>query len=189
VTTSAGQRFVCFNAQDVELLRPDEVLTTSPISRLGPDLLATDCDFEAIVRRARRRCNAAPMVDTLLDQTVAAGFGNVYKSELLFLFGLYPGRLTETVDDTLIKAIYARGRDLLQQNLGGWSRTTTFDPRPTAALRAGNGPRLYVYRRRAAPCLHCQAPISRALMGKHQRSTYWCPVCQPLTGQANVLSP
>jgi endonuclease-8 len=39
----------------------------------------------------------------------------------------------------------------------------------------------WVYERGGAPCLRCRTPIERALQGEppRQRSTYWCPACQP----------
>jgi endonuclease-8 len=123
------------------------------------------------------------MVDILLDQGIAAGLGNVYKSELLFLYGLAPTTPLSDMSDAALREIFGRGRSLLQANLGGWPRTTTHDPR---LEDAGNPPRLYVYGRAGEPCLRCQTRIVRTACGKHRRGTYACPTCQPESARQGV---
>ena len=60
---------------------------------LGADPLRAKPDVEAMrIRMQRRR---APIGAVLLDQTVIAGIGNVYRAELLFLRGINPLRLGE----------------------------------------------------------------------------------------------
>lgn len=179
LTTSAQDVFVCFNADDVELIAARALQTTSAVSRLGPNLLGTTCDIGAIVSRVRTRAPSAPWVDILLDQSIAAGLGNVYKSELLFLFGLHPLTPESAVDDDVVTHIFERGRQLMQQNLGGWPRTTTYDRRSNPRGLGVLGPRLFVYLRKGEPCLSCAGVIERALMGRLRRSTYFCPSCQP----------
>lgn len=179
LVTSMQAVFVCFDADDVELVQGDGLLPHSPVGRLGPDLLGETCEMPRIVARLRRKKASTPLVDTLLDQSVAAGLGNVYKSELLFLFGLHPTTCAGDITDAAWTDIYTRGRQLMLQNLGGWPRTTTYDRSQDPAGLGMTGPRLYVYRRRAEPCLTCGTPIARALMGRMLRSTYWCPACQP----------
>lgn len=169
--------FACLRAPVVELLRRSELAAHPALSRLGPDLLAEpDPDLAAIVARARRRAPAT-VADLLLDQTVACGLGNVYKSELLFLERLAPRTAPAALADERIAALYARGRDLLRANLGGWRRTTT------RAVRAGEPwplgtPRLWVYDRAGQPCLRCGAPIAVDRHGDLARSTFRCPRCQ-----------
>lgn len=178
LTTSAQDVFVCFNADDVELISADALQSKSPVGRLGPNLLGEHCDISAIVTRVSQRAASTPLVDTLLDQSVAAGLGNVYKSELLYLFGLYPLTQAHDVSDSVLTEIFARGRALMQQNLGGWPRTTTYDRRTNPSGRGVRGPRLFVYLRKGEPCLGCGTAIVRALMGRTRRSTYFCPNCQ-----------
>ena len=63
-----------------EVLSPDEV--DAVLARLGPDPLAPRPNGErAYTRIARSR---APIAALLMDQTVVAGIGNVYRAELLF---------------------------------------------------------------------------------------------------------
>lgn len=133
--------------------------------------MAPELDLEQIAERARSLLEPeAPLVDMLLDQRVACGLGNVYKSEVLFIAQRPPHRCLAAVGDRELLELYATGRRLLLQNLGGGPRITPF-----ADDRAE---RLWVYRRWGRSCLCCLAKICYGRMGHHLRSTYWCPACQ-----------
>lgn len=167
--------FVCFNAREVEVMSAGGVSRRTLTARLGPDLLGADVDLAALPTRAREILpGEAPLVDVLLDQRIASGIGNVYKSELLFLRGLAPLTPLEAVSDESLVVAYALARELLSRNLGYGPRTTRFEA-------DGRG-HLWVYGRRDAPCLKCGAGIRYARLGRDQRGTYWCPVCQGMTG-------
>jgi endonuclease VIII len=100
-------------------MRADGVRGQALRARLGPDLLAEDTDVASLPVRAREILPAdAPLTDALLDQRVAAGIGNEYKSELLFLAGLSPHRTLGSVDDETLVFLFALARDLLLRNLG-----------------------------------------------------------------------
>lgn len=177
LTLSTQQVFVCFNAEDAECLRPHEAgRSRSIVAHLGPDLLAPTCDFDEIVRRVRGRPGPLVMVDVLLKQSLAAGLGNVYKNDLLFLFGLHPLTPAGAVETPYLIEIFQLGRTLLQQNLGGWPRTTTYDRSRLGLVRTR--PRLHIYGRRDLGCLSCKGPIEKAILGLTRRLTYWCPSCQ-----------
>jgi endonuclease-8 len=175
-------RLVCFRAAVAECLRRVELAGHPVLSRLGPDLLADGFDPAAAVGRARRR--AAPSAgELLLDQSVACGIGNVYKSEVLFLEGVHPGARPAELDDARVVALYRRAAALLRANLGGGPRTTTRALRPGQRWPAG-APRLFVYDRAGEPCLRCGARVASGLQGELARPTYWCPRCQPRVGAA-----
>lgn len=166
--------FVCFNAQDVECLRPHE-MGRSAVARLGPNLLNAHCDMAEVLRRALAQPASTCLADLLLDQRVAAGLGNVFKCELLFMHRLHPLTPRGRVDAAALERLYATGQVQLRNNTGGWRRTTTYDA--SAGLQVGK-PRLYVYGRKELPCWECQTPIAKAVLGETRRVTYWCPRCQ-----------
>ena len=167
--------YVCFNAKECELLRTGGVRDRQWQTRLSLDLLASDVDCESIPARASEFCEPeTPLVDVLLDQRVACGIGNVYKSEALFLQRLHPlTPLGEVVDGHLLE-LYRRAAALLRMNLQPGPRVTRFE-NDTAG-------RLWVYRRAKLPCLVCGAAIHYQRCGMDWRSTYWCPKCQPALG-------
>ena len=164
--------FVCFNAQQVEWLRDDGVRHRELAQHLGPDLLAATIAFDDIVARARRIAVAdTPLADVLLDQRIATGIGNVYKSETLFLEGIQPARLIGEVDDRPVERLYWRAARLLRANTGRGPRITRH-----AGDEAGIQ---WVYGRTGQPCLRCDGVIVSQRLGSRQRSTFWCPRCQP----------
>jgi endonuclease-8 len=176
--------FVCFDPKEVSLERAGHVLsgTGTGVDHLGPDLLAPKPDLSDILARARApRHRDLALGDLLLTQPVAAGIGNVYKAETLFLEGLDPWLPASRLDDAALARVYTRAAELLRLNveLGGW-RITTYTPGGDAmAARARpKEARYWVYRRRNRPCRRCQTLIRSRLQGAMARMTYWCPRCQ-----------
>jgi endonuclease-8 len=167
-----GEVYVCFNAKEVELIQAASVRRRILDTRLGPDLTGpAEIDLAQVVRRARELPGEDWLIaDLLLDQRVAAGIGNVYKSEVLFIEGILPQSLPAALSDAQLQRCYATAADLLRRNLGGGPRTTRFE-----ADRAG---RLWVYGRAGLPCLRCGERIGAARLGKDHRPTFWCPACQ-----------
>jgi endonuclease-8 len=153
---------VCFSAPDVAVSRRGRVAT----GHLGPDLAGPDPDLADVVARAVARADTrTPIVDVLLDQRVAAGIGNVFKSETLFLEGLDPRTPVAALDPDRLTALFARAHRLLRANLR---------PGPRRTVPEG----LAVYGRAGRPCRRCRTPVERFVHGEPPRSTYWCPSCQ-----------
>jgi endonuclease-8 len=172
VLVTGDDVYVCFNPKEVELLRDRGVRARLLATRLGPDLAGPDVDLEAALRRARDILEPeTPIVDVLLDQRLASGIGNVYKSEVLFLERVHPLTRLEGLGAAGLRSLYDRASRLLKANLGGGPRVT----------RPGNEDHLWVYGRKARPCYVCATPIRFAQMGRDRRGTYWCECCQ---GQA-----
>ena len=171
--------FVCFRAKWADLVRRSELAAHPVLGRLGPDLLADRVAFDEILERARRR-DPGTAGDLLLDQSIACGIGNAFKNEILFLEDLYPGAAPRGLADERLLALFRRGRELLQRNLGGWPRTTTRVVKPGAPWPAGE-PRLFVFERTGQPCLRCGTAVAYFRQGAFASPTYWCPRCQART--------
>lgn len=163
--------YVCFNARDVEWVKRPSVRGRVLAQRLGPDLTTGRVEAVSVVERARAfREPDAPLIDVLLDQRIACGIGNVYKSELMFIRRHPPKATLGQISDAELVACYALAGELLASNLGGGKRVTRRE-------NDGAG-RLWVYGRGGSPCLRCGAAIRYARLGEHHRGTYWCPDCQ-----------
>lgn len=177
ILATAEVGLVWRNARAVELTHRRDRAAPAAIDRLGPDLLAPECDVAAIVARARLLPPETILAEVLLDQRIAAGIGNVYKSEVSFLVGVDPRTALAAVDDTLLERAYALARTLMQANVGGGPRDTV----GPAVPRLGRDPRgrSWVYQRVGERCLRCGDTIAMARLGRDARSTYWCPTCQP----------
>ncbi|MGQ9685140.1 MAG: Fpg/Nei family DNA glycosylase [Thiobacillaceae bacterium] len=162
---------VCFNPKEVALDRAGGPGQRPLPAHLGPDLLAADVNADRLVERARTLLDAdTPLADVLLDQRVAAGIGNVYKSETLFLMGIPPWQtLAQTPDETL-RATFVEAARLLRANTRPGPRVTRRSADATGIL--------WVYGRKGQPCHRCGSTIRHARLGRHLRATYWCPRCQ-----------
>ncbi len=163
--------YVCFNAKEVEWVKTPSVRERVLDMRLGPDLLDADTRVASVIRRARDFLEAdTPIIDVLLDQRVASGIGNVYKSEILFLRRHLPMTALAAISDSDLAGCYEVGKTLLAKNLGGGRRTTRFEK--------DDAGRLWVYGRGGSACFECDSAVEFARLGRHHRSTYWCSSCQ-----------
>ncbi len=87
-----GFEAVCFNAPVVETFQAKD-FAHHPGRRaaLGPDLCDPDVDVAECVQRIPQFCDeSTTAAELLLDQRVASGVGNVYKSEVLWACGVHP---------------------------------------------------------------------------------------------------
>ena len=112
----------------------------------------------------------------LLDQSVIAGIGNVYRAEILFLCGIRPDRPASRVTDDEFDLLWAETVRLLRLGVR-LGRIVTTDPeevgRPRSRMRADD--RLYVYHREF--CRRCGATLRTLRLGG--RPITFCPTCQP----------
>ena len=166
--------YVCFDAAFARLRSVEQIRQV--LGRLGPDVLGESFDPAAAAERAQSHARGT-VASVLLDQRVAAGIGNVYKSEVLFLCGVHPQTAASAVAHDQWVEIFRCASELMRANLGPGRRSSTAVHK--GARHPAGVERLWVYRRRDAPCLRCKTPIQRSTDGDHARSTYWCPRCQP----------
>src|ERR1700757_2259062 len=76
----------------------DEAQMDAVIARLGPDPLRRDADPSRAWSRIAK--SQRPIGALLMDQSVVAGVGNVFRNELLFRHGIDPFRVGRTLDET-----------------------------------------------------------------------------------------
>lgn len=148
---------------------PDEVL-----GRLGPEPLAGNFDATALAARlAGRRRALKPL---LLEQTVLAGIGNIYADEALFQARLHPLRSADSLDAAEIARLHAAIQAVLELGIAREGASIDSYVKPDGE-KGDMQNAVLVFRRTDAPCCVCGAPIQRIVVG--QRSTHFCPVCQP----------
>ncbi|HEY6568451.1 MAG TPA: DNA-formamidopyrimidine glycosylase family protein [Actinomycetota bacterium] len=164
--TSTSAEAVCFNAPVVELLDPSSFARHPQLNALGPDLCVPGFDADEVARRLQRTDQATPMGVVLLDQTIASGIGNVFKSEALWARSLDPFAPLSSVDAETRQAVYRTASDQLRANLA--------ETGPRRTVPQG----LAVYDRAGQPCRRCGTPIRTRRQGSAGRSTWWCPACQ-----------
>jgi endonuclease-8 len=164
-----GLDAVCFSPKLLELLTADQLRHHGYLQQLGPDLLGATFDMADALQRFRTH-NAVPLGEAIMNQTIACGVGNVYKSDLLFLLGFDPLARVACYSDDELRELLKKARTLLRANLEGAPRRTRF---------RGDARRVWVYGRVGKACYKCGAPIQLRRQGHAGRTTFWCPECQP----------
>jgi len=141
------------------------------MAHIGPDML--EVRFTQWRERVRRR--RAPWKAVLLDQTVAAGIGNIYADEALHRAGLHPLLTPAETADADLRRLFDAVKGVLHLAIrhGG----TTFLDFVDFHGRPGNfRRRLRVFQRQGGPCRRCGETIERIRVAG--RSTHFCPRCQ-----------
>lgn len=153
------------------------------VLRLGPDPLRDDADpTRAWTRISRSR---TPVGTLLMDQTVVAGVGNVYRAEVLFRHRIHPLRPGDTLRRGQVEAIWADLVDLMREGVRT-GRIDTVRPEHTPEAmgreprRDDHGGEVYVYRRHDRPCHVCGTRVRTEVLAA--RNSFWCPRCQPVFG-------
>lgn len=150
------------------------------VERLGADPLDPDADRDRAWERVRR--SVAPLGTLLMDQSVFAGVGNVYRAEVLFRQRLHPLRPGRTLRRGQFLGLWEDLVGLMREGVRTGRIDTVRAPHSPEAM--GRSPRVddhggevYVYRRAGQPCLVCGATVRTRELG--QRNLFWCPRCQP----------
>lgn len=140
------------------------------VGHLGPDLLDPQWDADRAMANLLADPNR-PVGEALLDQRIVAGIGTFYLAETCFLTGTCPWDPIRTL--AAPHALLVRARSLLVANRERLPQTTTGSTR--------RGENAYVYGRTGQPCRRCGTTVKTGRVGiePHQRTTYFCPRCQP----------
>jgi endonuclease-8 len=151
---------VQFGGPTLRLLRAESLRRDPVLARLGPDVLAPDFDAGQIAQSLAGGPDRT-LGDALLDQHLVAGIGNIFKSEACFTARLDPWQRVADVPDEQLRHVAQAAHDLMHE-----------------AVEKGRGDRA-VYKRAGRPCPRCGTKIRSRGQGDANRTTYWCPSCQP----------
>jgi endonuclease VIII len=172
---------VAFNVPIAEFHTSDTLRRREGFSDLGQDVLGAD--FDAARSVASLRANGELEVGVaLLSQSIIAGLGNVFKSEVCFACGVNPFRQVNTLSVEELNCLVTTARRFLLANVtdasGDHIVTYTGMRRTTGRFNIEEG--LWVYGRRGEPCRRCGEAIESYKQGLEARTSFWCPQCQPM---------
>lgn len=160
-------------------------LIPSTVAHIGRDPLDENFDTEEIFLKLRKRKSS--LKRALLDQSLSSGIGNIYADEALYLAQLHYARPTETLTRKEVSGVYQAAEQVMRLALaqGG----TSFD----ALYVNVNGESGYfnrslnVYGRADEACCRCLDAGTETLITRRKfmnRSSYYCPRCQPVPRRA-----
>ena len=151
----------------------DDGVRPAAIAHVGPDMMKVR--FPEWRRRIGGR--RAPIKALLLDQGIAAGLGNIYVDESLFLAGVHPESRPCDLDEETLREVLKRGKQVMRLAIkhGG----TTFMNFTNFHGRPGNfRHKLRVYGRGGEHCRDCDSVLEKTVVAG--RGTVFCPECQGL---------
>jgi endonuclease-8 len=144
-------------------------------NRLGQDVLAAEFSEEEAVGQLQASSDLE-IAEALLQQSVLAGIGNVYKSEVAFTCGVNPLRKVASLSEGEVLCLVRTARTFLLANVSQTSgdRIVTYNRIPSNTGRSNPSDRL----RAGEPCRKCGTPIRVQKQGPGARVTFWYPTCQ-----------
>ncbi|HET6214453.1 MAG TPA: DNA-formamidopyrimidine glycosylase family protein [Micromonosporaceae bacterium] len=160
-----------------DLLDPPEVRAL--VARLGADPLRDDSDPDAAYAKLAR--SRKPLGALLLDQSIVAGAGLIYTTEVLFRAAIPPTRPGRELDPGAWASLWTDLCALMREGVEHGRIDTVHSVHTPEAMRRPprvdrHGGEVYVYRRAGQPCLVCGTAVSRGDLAG--RNAYWCPACQ-----------
>lgn len=139
----------------------------------GPDALSEA--FSPRWLRERLKGRIAPVKTLLLDQRVAAGVGNIYADEALWIAKVHPATAAGRLGAARVNRLHAAVLETLHDSLG--DRGSSFsDYRDGLGGEGLHHVRVHVFRRDGQPCERCGTTIVKTKVGG--RGTHFCPRCQ-----------
>ncbi|HXK13766.1 MAG TPA: DNA-formamidopyrimidine glycosylase family protein [Gaiellaceae bacterium] len=136
-------------------------LHTRALARLGPDILERPPKLDAMLERMRGADQTRWFGETLLDQSLVAGIGNMWLAETLWEAELSPWRRLRDVTEADRRRALELAAELMR-----------------LSVDTGRGRRHRAYRRVGQPCPRCRTAIRSWGQGDDNRMAYWCPGCQ-----------
>ncbi len=146
--------------------------------RLGLEPWTPDYNLKAFLKKFSNRKLAIKSL--LLDQSFVAGVGNIYADEALFAAGVHPARKVRSLRKAEKESLFEAIPKVLERGIE-YGGTTLRDFVNSDGNIGTHQEKLQVYGRRGESCHRCGTLIQRMVIS--QRSTCFCPACQPRGGK------
>jgi formamidopyrimidine-DNA glycosylase len=150
-------------AENIESIDPD----------LGPEPFELSNQAFGL---ALSRSTKETIKESLLDQSLVSGVGNIYADEALWLSGINPFRSPRGLGENEKFKLFESIKQALNEGIK--HRGTTIDSYLDLSGRPGTHQfHLQVYGRTGKPCKRCATKIAYTEI--KGRRTHFCPTCQP----------
>jgi endonuclease VIII len=144
---------------------------TALTTRIGPDVLRSDADPELAWNRITK--SRAPIGQLLMDQSVIAGIGNIYRSEILWRQKVHPETPGRSIDRITFDRLWADAALLLAI---GVENNAIITVEGAAKSRSKYGERVNIFNKPFCPI--CNSNIRPFELAT--RRVFVCEACQTL---------
>ena len=141
------------------------------IGRIGPDVLRPDANPDFAFEKISR--SKAPIGRLIMDQSVMAGIGNIYRSEILWRQAIHPETPGKAIGRRTFDRIWRDARTLLAIGVERIAIVTGFDGQ---SAKKGHGEKYNIFGK--TNCPYCKGEIRRFEISG--RRTFVCETCQPV---------
>lgn len=179
VIETADMIAVAFRVPVAEFHNEESLRRRPGLNRLGPDVLGSNFNPQEALASLTSRPEME-IGEAVLSQSVLAGPGNVFKSEICFACRLDPFRKVLSLTSEELDRVVETARSYMTANIAETSgdKIVTYTGFRRTTGRADPYARLWVYGRAGEPCRRCGTPIEVRRQGTNARKTYYCPNCQ-----------
>ena len=151
------------------VLLEKDVLTL--MGRIGPDVLRPDADPDLAYNKIKK--SKAPIGRLIMDQSVMAGIGNIYRSEILWRQAVHPETVGKAIDRQTFDRIWEDAKALLRI---GVKRNAIITVDGVPPSKSPYRERVNIFAKDDCPT--CGGEIRRFEISG--RRTFVCETCQPL---------
>jgi len=170
---------VLYSASDISVW-PTETVHEHPfLSRLGPDVLSDNLDWQTLKARfLKPEFRNRRFAQLLLDQHFLAGIGNYLRSEILFDAGFYPWHRPDDLSEVMLGKLARSALKISWRSYqaAGVTNTARWARRGRNKGLTFEEYRFLVFNREGQACYRCDQEIVNTAAAS--RRLYWCPVCQ-----------
>jgi endonuclease VIII len=149
----------------------DDANFSALTKRIGPDVLREDADPDLAWKRIVK--SKAAIGQLLMDQSVIAGIGNIYRSEILWRQKVHPEALGNSIDRPTFDRIWVDSVSLLQIGVKNNAIITVDGVKKS---RSKYRERVNIFNKPSCPT--CNADIRAFEIAK--RRAFMCETCQTL---------
>ncbi|WP_237226904.1 Fpg/Nei family DNA glycosylase [Rubinisphaera sp. JC750] len=162
-----------------DLNGPNRCVLISPedeeklLSRLGADPLRKEADPTASFERIQR--SRAAIGTLLLDQSLFAGVGNIFRSEVLYVLGIHPDRPGNSIETEQLEQMWELFQEWFEISAKHNRIVTTRKPGSRGSVsKLPREERLHIYKHEN--CSQCGHEVRSWSVGA--RTAYACESCQ-----------
>jgi endonuclease VIII len=185
IVRTAKMEAVAFTVPVAEFHTANSLRRRRVFNQIGPSVLAKEFDTTEMLRRMQARPEMT-VGEALLAQSLVAGIGNVFKSEICFACGVHPFRTVGTLSIPELSNLAATARKFLLANVtdNSGDKIVTYSGIRGTTGRMDSEENLWVYGRRGEACRRCGNAIESRKQGFDARTTFWCARCQRFEASA-----